>query len=67
VRDLIDTVEPKTGVKVMEYLQFGKKGDAQIKYHKIEPSHYFGELNAKNERHGRCIRIDSDGYVFIDY
>ena len=68
MQDFLATVTPRTGVKVKEYLQFGKEGNAQIKYLKDGDYHYIGEINAANKPHGRCIRIDtSGGYVHIGY
>jgi len=68
LNDAIAKFETRTGLKVREYMKFGKKGNAQIKYHKIGDTNYIGEINAANEAHGRCIKIDSDwGYVAISY
>ena len=48
VREAIATVEPITGVNVRDHLQFGKKGNATIKYFKVEGQHLIGEHNDKN-------------------
>jgi len=48
-------------------MQFGKKAEAEIKYHKYLNNHYVGELNAKNDRHGRGISIFDHGVIYIGY
>ena len=67
VRDKIASVEPRTGFKVKEHLQFGDKGNGQIKYHKKGDNHYIGEINWRNNPHGRGITIDNNGNIFIGY
>ena len=55
--DGVAKIETRTGLNVSAYINFGKKGNAQIKYHKDGNDNYIGELNAANKRHGRCIKI----------
>jgi len=45
LKEGITKVEERTGLNVRDYLDFDKKGPADIKYRKYSDAHYVGELN----------------------
>jgi len=66
LKAILATVEERTGINVIAHLKFGKRGKAAIKYHKVGTCYNIGELNDKNEKHGRAITLWSDGSVFMN-
>ncbi len=63
----MDRVEKRTGISVRDYMGFGNISRDALKY--FERSQYVtvSEINSDNKPHGRGIRIDTDGFIYIQY